>query len=629
MTRLSLNHLLICALAGAFPAVLAAQTITVQLEREVIYGDEEVSLYVNIAGTTRGLGAPRLERVDGLVIRGPSKPSRQEQWVNGRRSRSTLYRFLLKPDSTVRRSYTVGPVTVPRRGGPPLKSRRLTLTVYRKPPTGVKVRREVSGTSGPTLSPFRVTYTVYYSGQRQDEVSGRDAFDLFSNRTSPFGLAQLDLPILKRTEVKLFPIKVLDDREFKRVRIDNESQIFVQQSATELDGFGYQTLVFGFQVVPLRAGPLEIAPAEVGLNLVARWEIGTDIFRRRVRRPVVEMFRGASTAITYEVRNPPLQGRPASYNGAVGKYSIVASASPTDVDAFTPIKLEVRVRCDSPFRSALKKAILENLSAPRWSREESLTRNFDVSSDLHPGVVEDDSKVFTQTIRPLGDHVKEVPPIPFPYYDPDTQRYAVAYSRPITLNVRAVNTVDGGDAIRNTANGSPEAVRATGTSPTVSIVEQSGIAANFRTIGTAQASLDPRAEIMHPRFLGLLLGPPAVFGLVVLARRGRRDPRRVIRDKALSRAMSRLAHEEDEAGEGAAAFQDYFRDRLALAAGELTPGDLHVALDARGVPGALQKSATRLLEQFLSARFGGGGRAARELSEDARLLLKELDPCLR
>ena len=327
--------------------------------------------FIRLIGTTSKLGLPRLDSVARLVIRGPSSPRHSTQIINGRTSRETVYLFRLTPQTDDPRTYRIGPVTLTRRGQAPLTSNRVTLKVYRQPPRGVSFKREVSQSSGATLSPFRVTYTVYYSGQRADEARERESFGLFrafGERTSPFGLTGLALPLLQRPEVKLFPFQVIDDRQYKTVSLENDSKVYIQESSIEKDGYGHQTLVFGFQVIPLKPGPLEIAPAEISMRLVTGQEkkVVRDFFNRRtVLQPVFKEFSATTERIVYEVRDPPPRGRPASYNGAVGTYSIEVSAAPTEVDAFTPIKLQARVRLGSRWRKDLKKAILENLSAPK------------------------------------------------------------------------------------------------------------------------------------------------------------------------------------------------------------------------------------------------------------------------
>ncbi len=167
----------------ALPSVLTAQTVKIDLTRDAVYGAEDVDLYVRISGRVSNLAPPRLDPVAGLVIRGPSSPRQSTQIINGHMTRETTYLFRLTPRTDNPRTYEIGPVTLTRRGQAPLTSNRVTLKVYRQPPRGVSFTRTVSRNSGATLSPFRVTYTVYYSGQRADDEDRTDArSDLRSGR---------------------------------------------------------------------------------------------------------------------------------------------------------------------------------------------------------------------------------------------------------------------------------------------------------------------------------------------------------------------------------------------------------------------------------------------------------------
>jgi hypothetical protein len=75
----------------AWTTVLAAQTVDLQLEREAIYGAEEVDLYVRVTGARSALGRPELAPVSGLIIRSPSARERRTQVVNGQFSQ--IYRL--------------------------------------------------------------------------------------------------------------------------------------------------------------------------------------------------------------------------------------------------------------------------------------------------------------------------------------------------------------------------------------------------------------------------------------------------------------------------------------------------------------------------------------------------------
>ncbi|NIP98723.1 MAG: protein BatD, partial [Akkermansiaceae bacterium] len=56
-------------------------------------------------------------------------------------------------------------------------------------------------------------------------------------------------------------------------------------------------------------------------------------------------------------------------------------------------------------------AFLEPVDLPPLDRQESLTRDFKVPTEIEEGSVDGNFKVFTQTVRALRDDVKAVPPI--------------------------------------------------------------------------------------------------------------------------------------------------------------------------------------------------------------------------
>ena len=179
-------------------------------------------------------------------------------------------------------------------------------------------------------------------------------------------------------------------------------------------------------------------------------------------------------------------------------------------------------------------------------------------------------------------------------------------------------------------SGAPRPSTNSDTSTAAVIFERRGIGANYSTMGSAIVSLDPSGEIFSVRFFAVLFAPPILFMLALLARRAARtDPTKTRRDKALTRARVRLGRVDRGFDEAVAAFQDYFRERLELGSGEITPPDLRRALQEHGVPTALGEATTELLENFLSARFGGGTHSATELADRAEPLLKEINECLR
>ena len=346
---------------------------------------------------------------------------------------------------------------------------------------------------------------------------------------------------------------------------------------------------------------------------------GRDFFRGVIEVPDPEDFKASTEDYTYTVRDLPEEGRPPGFSGAVGKFQIRVKATPVEVDSFAPVNLEVRVFGDG---------ILEDLKPPVWTEVESLTKDFDVSTDVDSGKMEGREKVFHQVIRPRSGKVTQIPPIPFPYFDPSSGKYQVARSEPIPIKVRAVETAEVDSAISKARAAaqpsSPSRAQAS------SIVEQRGIGANFEEIGSARASMDPQEEILSAPFLAAVLAPPLILlALHLTLKASKRDPRLRAKDRALKQASRQLSQAGLGSDQAAQAYQEYFRERLGLPGGEITPTDLTSELARHRVPLELCAAATRLLERLLASRFGGGGEGAEKLTKEALKTLAEIHPCVR
>ncbi len=129
---------------------------------------------------------------------------------------------------------------------------------------------------------------------------------------------------------------------------------------------------------------------------------------------------------TTEVIPIPTEGQPADYRGAVGRYKIMTQATPTAVVAGDPITLSIGIGGTGP---------MELVQAPPLAEIATLTADFKVADESLAGFVQDETKVFSTTIRPLREGITEIPAIPFSYFDPDTKQFATVMSDPIAISV--------------------------------------------------------------------------------------------------------------------------------------------------------------------------------------------------
>ncbi|MGQ9592761.1 MAG: hypothetical protein ACUVYA_20985, partial [Planctomycetota bacterium] len=585
-----------------------------ELEERAIWEGESTTLRVTVTEPEEGLGRPHLPAVSGLRIEGPSGPMRQEYRIGGRRSVQVSFGYRATPLPGESGAFRIGPARVPLPGGRSLATNAVELKVYKRPPPGVRLRGELSSASGPVGSPFRVVYTLAYTGDPYD--SEDDLFSFALRGGTPFGLSRLGLPILKLAGARVRAVPADADKEAHRLSLSDGSQVIIQEGfAEEPDGTAYKALRFGFEVVPLATGRIEIPPASAAMRVkTGRVRVIQDfVFERQV--PEIVEHSAESPALEYLVRELPREGRPPGFTGAIGKFRVSASASPTEVDAFAPITLEVRVRGEG---------LLEELKPPAWDELDALTKDFDISTDIDTGKIEGDAKVFRQVIRARSADVTQIPPVPFPYYDPTLSRYEVALSEAIPIKVRPAKTV----SIEPSAPAprpASETVRSMAPEETLSA--RSGVRANFTSMGTVRRALDPRELLLEAPFLATLFGVPVAFALFALALRLlERDPRERERAKKLAQARRALSDRDGDLGRIAAAYEEYFRARLDLPPGEITHRELSDALRARGVPEEVRGAAVSVLDELLDARFGGSQKKL-GLRERAFSAVREVDRC--
>ncbi|MFG0286772.1 MAG: BatD family protein [Rhodopirellula sp. JB044] len=131
-----------------------------------------------------------------------------------------------------------------------------------------------------------------------------------------------------------------------------------------------------------------------------------------------------------EVLPIPTQGRPDSFQGAVGRYELTARTNSRSVAAGEPIKLQLAVRGEGP---------LELVQAPPL---DILNEDFRVDQQPLAGFVQDGAKYFTTTIRPRTPAVTEIPSIRMSFFDPESETFQTVATEPIAITVSESETLD-------------------------------------------------------------------------------------------------------------------------------------------------------------------------------------------
>jgi len=370
----------------------------------------------------------------------------------------------------------------------------------------------------------------------------------------------------------------------------------------DLDGRIHYQYDLSTRMQPLRAGPPDLGDLRIALRYPTGIRVGRDFFGRAEytlagTRPISVV----PAVEPIEVLPLPLDGRPGSFSGAVGAFSIEATAAPTRVSVGDPITLSIRIVDRSP-----RPQSLELLKAPPIAAQPDLAAEFRIPPDPLAGVVEGRSKTFTATLRPRSAATTEIPPIEFAWFDPAEGRYRTATTSRIPIEVRETEALDLSQVlgVRAEPRGAAMPVLDGGLHP--------------------DAPLDAallRNEAVAPgwRWLGVALLPPLVAGATVLLRRRSAflaaHPAIARANLARRTALRRLSTPDADAI--ATALCGFVADCVQAPDRSLTSREAIAELERCGVPDEPLRRFHEIVAACERSRFGTAPIDAPRLAADA------------
>lgn len=185
----------------------------------------------------------------------------------------------------------------------------------------------------------------------------------------------------------------------------------------EAGGRDYDVHVFQRALFPLTPGAHALAPARLTYSL----PLANTFFSRE------ETHSARTGAVTVQAKEPPAEGRPAGYGGAVGRLTLSARVDTPTARLGDPVALVVSVRG------------VGNVSLfprPRvtlpWG--DAVTGAERVRIDSGFALVQG-QKDFEWVVTPRREGTLEVPALRYPYWNPYTEQYEVAVTPPLALRV--------------------------------------------------------------------------------------------------------------------------------------------------------------------------------------------------
>ncbi|MHC4620320.1 MAG: BatD family protein, partial [Planctomycetota bacterium] len=367
------------------------------------------------------------------------------------------------------------------------------------------------------------------------------------------------------------PVLNTDDFYFENPDITNPAEkeydlgtgvtVFVSQHRTTHKGRDSNLVILRKVLIPKVPGRMELAPAAVSADVAVGRSRSFFGARYQYKR-----FMVSSQPLTLTVLPLPQENQPPEFYGLVGRYTISASATPTNVNVGDPITLTVKIG-GSKYLKAVQWPALEKI--PR------MAANFKIPSERSSPTIKAGSKVFTQTIRANNDKVTAIPPVPLAFFDPDKASYVLAKTDPIPLTVAPTKILTGADLEGSEfapINKEVEAIR-------------KGLSANYEGFDVLEnQTFSPLATALSPAYAALWAVPLAALVFSSLARlftqtspekeahkRRRAAPGRAVRELKKV-ASAELDHRHELL---ASAMKQYIGERFDKMAGSLTADDCH------------------------------------------------------
>lgn len=626
--RATLTAILTAILALTDSLLLAQEApyIEVKLDRNRIYQGESVGYTVAIYNAEKP-PAPRLEGFEDFEVESGGEQSLNSsftQIINGRMTRTErfgrAYFYRLTPRRAGRLTI---PAPVAELDGKELRGKPKTLLVV-APQDQDFVLLEITADRNSVypLQPFTVTLTVWV----------KDLPGAFSDR-NPLSV-QRQAPLLALPWVDNLPEGIaakegwagwLGSKEAGRgsagfrinnIRSSDPFSIFDQPQARfglsprrvrRADRSGNQTGYWEYTLsrdfLPQSVGEYTFGPATLKGAFATRVDesgglIGEDLYAIAEKLPIT-------------VKDVPLEGRPETFIGAIGRFEFQAQLNPLKAKVGDPMTLTLTLK---------GQGTLDLARAPDLERLPGLAERFRIYEATEES--REDTLTFTYSLRPLLAGAQEFPALAVSVFDVERERYVTLRSEPLPIEIDESVSLSPREIISGTEGAGPKDIEA----------RKEGIFANVLDLS------ELRDQKVRPLFwLGLLGAMAAFYAVVALVtnqlRRRLADPALLRRRSAAGRARDTLrqALADLQANRPEAGSEGVRNAFVGLAAGVagvseagLTPREACERLRALGASEPLVRELTRLLESCEGARYGAGLTGQEELMQKPRQLLDGL-----
>jgi len=204
-----------------------------------------------------------------------------------------------------------------------------------------------------------------------------------------------------------------------------------QQRRVPVGNRVYTEVPLAVPLTAVKTGALTLGPftASAMIVLPSQNQGGDPFFRQFFNRGEQKQVTLATETLNLESLPLPEQNRPANFTGAVGNFTMTATAGPTKVTLGDPITVRVQISG----RGALDAVTLPAQDAWQNFKTYPPTTRLETSDQFgFQG-----TKTFEQIISPQNSDVRELPALTFSFFNPDDGQYHTLTQPAVPLVVKA------------------------------------------------------------------------------------------------------------------------------------------------------------------------------------------------
>lgn len=495
----------------------SASEVDARLSSGQAYVDEPITLQITIENA-ESYRSPEIPPVDGLQIESAGTPRRSSQTtiINGRVSsrQSVVLQYSVTP---MRAGQFEIPALVVPVDGENVRTSPLGF-VSTVSQTGDLMLVEIEGKQDKVYvgEPLELTLKIWVKPFRDDELKRSlresEMWRLFSDRTSwgAFKEALVDLAQQRKRPGGENVIRKNPDGQSQRYYLYEVDTTIYPNKPGKIDASDVR-IVMDY--------PLE-------LRMDRRRSLMDDFFGGAMGPPMGDPFNSAfgselvisksrpisatASVDATEVIPLPTEGRPESFQGAVGRYKIEAKTDVRGATAGDPITFQISISGDGP---------LESIQAPPLS---ALDEGFRIDGQPLAGFIRDGVKYFTTTIRPIDETVTSIPSIEMSFFNPETETFETVETDAIAIDVNAAERLALDSIVGPDTAGSDTEDQADGTTDVLSLGESLRAWSPLKWLLANRAYpavLDSESSSSLVRWALMLYGfPVALFSIIATVR---------------------------------------------------------------------------------------------------------------